>query len=162
MADVTVQELGSFGEVVAAIATVATLIYLSLQIRQTNRVSRSAVVSELQQKYIDFYNVVLTSDNFSELLAKLTDREYKAENESENQKLETFAILLYSIWFSVQTSFDQGQIDRKTYQAYCEDVVTRLGQWPAMKPYLVQASQRYPSTANNLIVQPLFEKETRV
>lgn len=158
----SVQELGSIGEFVAAIATVATLIYLSLQIRQTNRVSRSAVVSELQEKYIDFYNVVLASDDFSDLLAKLTDRDYKAASESENQKLETFAMLLYSIWFSAQTSFDQGQINRETYQAYCEDVVARLGQWPALKPYLIQTSQRYPSTVNHLIVQPLFEKETRV
>lgn len=68
-------------------------------------------------------------------------------------------MLLYSIWFSAQTSFDQGQIDRETYQAYCADVVARLGHWPALKPYLIQTSQRYPSTVNHLIVQPLFEKK---
>jgi hypothetical protein len=35
-AEVTIQDLGSLGEFVAAIATVATLLYLAIQIRQSN------------------------------------------------------------------------------------------------------------------------------
>ena len=38
----TIQELGSLGELVAAIATVATLIYLALQIRQNTTATRAA------------------------------------------------------------------------------------------------------------------------
>ena len=37
----TIQELGSLGELVAAIATVATLIYLALQIRHNTQATRS-------------------------------------------------------------------------------------------------------------------------
>ena len=154
-----IQDLGSIGELVAALATIATLLYLSLQIRQTNRISRSVVVSELQQKYIDFYNVILGNDEFAELLARLTNPDYKAGSEAENQKLETLSMLLYSIWFSAQTSFDLGQFDEKTYKAYCEDVEARLEQWPAMKPYFMQSASRYPSTANQLIYRPIFKQD---
>jgi len=38
---VTVQDLGSLGEFIAAIATVATLIYLAIQIRASNRIARA-------------------------------------------------------------------------------------------------------------------------
>ena len=38
----TIQDLGSLGELVAAIATVATLIYLALQIRQNTAATRAA------------------------------------------------------------------------------------------------------------------------
>jgi len=38
---VTLQDLGSAGEFVAAIATVATLIYLAIQIRTSNRLARA-------------------------------------------------------------------------------------------------------------------------
>ena len=38
----TLQDLGSIGEFVAAIATLATLVYLALQIRQNTKSSRSA------------------------------------------------------------------------------------------------------------------------
>jgi hypothetical protein len=37
----TIQELGSLGEFVAAIATIATLIYLAIQIRASNRLARA-------------------------------------------------------------------------------------------------------------------------
>ncbi len=37
----TIQDLGSAGEFVAAIATVATLIYLAIQIRASNRLARA-------------------------------------------------------------------------------------------------------------------------
>jgi hypothetical protein len=41
----TIQDLGSIGELVAAIATVATLVYLALQIRQnTESVKLSAEI----------------------------------------------------------------------------------------------------------------------
>jgi hypothetical protein len=38
---VTIQDLGSLGELIAAVATVATLIYLSVQIRASNRLARA-------------------------------------------------------------------------------------------------------------------------
>ena len=39
--DVTIQDLGSLGELVAAIATVATLIYLALQIRRNTQATQA-------------------------------------------------------------------------------------------------------------------------
>ena len=154
----SIQDLGSIGELVAAVATIATLLYLSLQIRQTIRISRSSVVSEHQQKYVDFYNLVLANDGLAELLAKLRDPNYQAKSDIENQKLETISIMIYSIWFSAQTSYDQGQMNEETYQTYCEDVSARLEQWPALRPYFLQASKRYASTSAMRIYRPLFEK----
>ncbi len=40
--EVTIQDLGSLGELIAAVATVATLVYLALQIRQNTRTLRHA------------------------------------------------------------------------------------------------------------------------
>jgi hypothetical protein len=41
---VTIQDLGSIGELIAAIATVATLVYLAIQIRQNTVSNRDASV----------------------------------------------------------------------------------------------------------------------
>ena len=40
----TIDELGSIGELVGAIATIATLIYLAIQIRSNSRITRSAAL----------------------------------------------------------------------------------------------------------------------
>ncbi len=49
MADVTIQDLGSLGELIAAIATVATLIYLAFQIRANTRSVRASSFQELDR-----------------------------------------------------------------------------------------------------------------
>ena len=43
----SIQDLGSIGEFVAAIATILTLVYLALQIRQNTSVARSAATQEV-------------------------------------------------------------------------------------------------------------------
>jgi hypothetical protein len=52
---VTIQDLGSIGEVVAAIATVATLGYLGLGIRQNTESVRLSTELELAKLVIDFH-----------------------------------------------------------------------------------------------------------
>jgi hypothetical protein len=37
----TIQDLGSLGELIAAVATVATLVYLSIQLKRNTRAQRS-------------------------------------------------------------------------------------------------------------------------
>ena len=67
---VTLQDLGSLGEFIAAIATLATLIYLALQIRQNTLESQAASRNLVSQSLVDFaYHV---SRDFE--ITKLTRR----------------------------------------------------------------------------------------
>jgi hypothetical protein len=50
---VTLQDLGSIGEFVAALATILTLIYLALQIRHNTRESEAASRSSVSQSFIN-------------------------------------------------------------------------------------------------------------
>ena len=70
----TIQELGSIGELIGAIATVATLVYLALQIRQNSFLQRQNVraleLSALDQSYrygADFRALILQDEALGEL-----------------------------------------------------------------------------------------------
>ena len=143
-------------QIISATAVVASLLYLAMQIRHSNQMARSAVVSELQKKYVDFYNVVLGNNDLAVLLAKITDPKYKADLGPDDQKLETLAILLCSIWFSAQTSFDHGLLDEEGYRIFCEEVNARLAKWPAMKPYFARIFTGHPTASLQPIFQPIF------
>jgi hypothetical protein len=58
---VSIQDLGSIGEVIAAMATVATLVYLALQIRQNSAVVRTSNYWQLAAQFKDF-NHQMTHD----------------------------------------------------------------------------------------------------
>ncbi len=64
------QELGSLGEFVAAIATVATLIYLALQIKMNNRLAVSNIENQLNSRECERRLAIALDNEFSSFLAK--------------------------------------------------------------------------------------------
>ena len=151
-------EIGAaIAEIISAVAVIASLIYLARQIIQANRIARSSVVSDVQQKYNDFYSLILSNGEIAALLAKLVQPNYVPATDTENQQIETIVTLLAGIWFSTQASYDQGQIDENSYRVYSEDVAARLSLWPALKPHFRRVLERYPSAKDRPIFAPLFE-----
>lgn len=65
----TIQELGSLGEFVAAIATVATLIYLAVQIRHNTTVTQEQNMRDLLRQY-DFCTPVVANPDLASLLRR--------------------------------------------------------------------------------------------
>ena len=149
--------IGALGEIFGALAVVATLVYLSSQIRQTNRIAKSSVNSELMQKYTDFLNDILTSQEVGELSTRLTDPGYVASSDLERQQIKAFTNCLMNIWFSAESSFTEGQMEASLYKIYCEDVSVRLKQWPAIRVYAVEMLESYPNIHDLKIFAPVFD-----
>lgn len=136
---------------------IITLTYLAYQISQTNRIAKSAVIREIEQKYIDLYAMLATDAEFVNLVTKLRDPSSSADSEVEDEKLENFAIWLASIWMSVQVCYDQGQMDPKTFPVYKEDVKAKLAHWPAIHPYVKKIMERYPTIKDGDIYREVFK-----
>jgi hypothetical protein len=147
----------AIAEIFGAAGVIITLAYLAHQIAQTNRISKAAVIRELEQKYIDLYTQILTNVELADLITKLRDPSYTADSKVEQEKMDMFALLVVSIWLSVQVSYDQGQIDQKTFQIYHEDVDAKLSQWPAIRPHMKRILEGYPSTMNVDLYKPIFK-----
>ena len=146
----------SIAEIASATGVIITLAYLAHQIAQTNRIAKSAVVREIEQKYIDLYAMLATDTEFSNLATKLRDSNYTADSEMEDEKMENFAIWLASIWLSVQACYDHGQMDNKTFPLYLEDVKAKLDHWPALRPYVKNVMERYPTIKSMDIYKEIF------
>jgi hypothetical protein len=57
---VSIQDLGSLGELIAALATILTLVYLALQIRQSTSVARSTATQEVLNSHRRIIRELLT------------------------------------------------------------------------------------------------------
>ena len=62
--------LGAIGEIVGAIAVVATLAYLAVQIRQNNKLSQTTAVQAVSQQNLDFLGMLATNPDLGELWFK--------------------------------------------------------------------------------------------
>ncbi len=69
----TLQDLGSIGEFVAAIATLATLVYLALQIRQNTRVVRSTAFQQVVDSFSEVSLVISKDRDLTEIFVRGSD-----------------------------------------------------------------------------------------
>ena len=63
-------ELGALGEIIAALATVATLGYLAIQIRLSNKLAVSSIEHHLNSRVYDRRFTISRDDDFCDFLSK--------------------------------------------------------------------------------------------
>ncbi|MGD8282141.1 MAG: hypothetical protein PVF69_13350 [Gemmatimonadota bacterium] len=112
----TIQDLGSIGELIAAIATVATLGYLAVQIRQNTRSVRASSRLAVSRTYNEHSRLRLDP---------MVNRAYlqglRASPDMSFAERGTFANVLSDHWVFFQGAFalhEEGQLDRQTYDDY--------------------------------------------
>ena len=66
---IDINSLGSIGELIAALAAIITLIYLSAQIRQTNLITKARFGHEITQRTYERYFQSAKDSEFSEFLS---------------------------------------------------------------------------------------------
>ena len=149
--------IGAIGETIGAVAVVATLLYLGRQISQTNRITTATGARELQQQYAHLYSLIATDPQIAELVTRFRHQDYVAQSPQEEEKVESFSLLLAGIWLTTAIAYEQGQIDRTMYRIYCADVTVKLSRWPGLRPYLVNLMSKYPGGEGFEIFQPLLK-----
>jgi len=82
---VTLQDLGSLGELVGAVATVATLFYLATQIRASTLATRAAAAQTVHECFATWYRMLAGDAGLSELMTKGL-RDYSTLSETERAR----------------------------------------------------------------------------
>jgi len=90
---VTIQDLGSLGEIVGAVATVATLFYLATQIRASTLATRAAAAQTVHESFATWYRMLATDAGLSELMTKGL-RDYSALSETERARFVSTSMTL--------------------------------------------------------------------
>ena len=110
----------------------------------------------MQQKYESLYNLIASDPDMAELVVNLKQTDYQAKSKIEEERLDNFAILVASNWFSAQVAYDEGQFGERIFKIYCEDVEAKLQQRPAIQPYGTRAIDRFPSAHTYRILRPIY------
>ena len=148
---------GAIGEIVGAIAVVATILYLAKQVTQTNRVTTASGARELQQQYAHVYTLICTDTAINQLVARLRDPHYEPNSEAEEEQVESFCLLLSGIWLTTAIAYKQGQIDEGMYRIYCTDVAVKLAKWPGIKKTMLEVINKYPEGEDHEIFDEIYK-----
>ncbi len=107
-----IQELGSIGELIAAIATVLTLVYLAIQVRQNTRALKASTFQSISSELGQNVKPVVETPDMAMIFAKGTSAPDELTAE-ERVKLEAMYLGMFRRLESVFVQTELGSIDRK-------------------------------------------------
>ena len=131
--------VGAIAELVGAIAVVATIGYLAFQVRQTNRISRTNTVTDIQKRFDEINTVLLSNAELRRVLVK----EGPLESDEDDQ-LYAFANFVINVWITVQNAYDNGQIERALFEGMIADVGVAHKRWPNLGIAVSKWLEEYP------------------
>ena len=150
----TIMELGALGEFVGAIAVVATLVYLAVQIRQNTRSmeeSRRLALAQTYQMRADALQEMLVaaadSERIGPIITKLVEAGYPEDLSSlesltsvERGAFRQWHIAQQTHWDNMYYQYQQGFLDEEYYHDEFQRRVRRLV--PVWRALRVGASRK--------------------
>ena len=158
----TIMELGALGELLGAIAVIATLVYLAVQVKQNTRSIEAAQRLALAQTYqmrsdaLQGMLVQAAATDIGELIAKVTEAGYPERLESideltplERSRFRQWHIAQQAHWDNMHFQYQQGYLAEEYYRDEFVVRTTRL--WPVwQKLRLTKARKSFISELERL------------
>ncbi len=144
----SILELGALGEFLGSIAVLATLVYLSVQIRQNTKSmdeSKKLALAQTYQVRSDALQMMLVhaadSEHIGPIITKLTGAGYPEDisaldslSNLERQRFRLWQIAQETHWDNMFFQYQQGFIDEEYYRDSFRKRVKRLAPtWKALK-----------------------------
>jgi len=112
--------IGAIGEVVGAIAVVATLFYLAVQIRQNTRMSRASMTKDLLLASRSAIMDLTSNDKLAEIWAEVRD-DFESADAARRYTFYQSFFRLYELQFNLS---NQGLLDQSIAASY--ELVIRM------------------------------------
>ena len=109
------EAIGAVGEIVGAVAVLATLLYLALQIRQNTRFVQAATYHSAIRARNEFNFAVAMNPELSALLIRAADRNTALDAE-EQQRFNALMWALFNLFEDAFVQHSQGLLSRESWE----------------------------------------------
>jgi len=114
---VTIQDLGSIGEFVAAIATIATLVYLAVQVRQNTRALRSSTFQDISAQMAQNVEPIVSHEDVADIVAKGLNG-LAGLTPGERLRFQSVLVMSFRRMEAVYIHAEIGSIDRELTRGF--------------------------------------------
>ncbi|MEM7101265.1 MAG: hypothetical protein AAF541_23595 [Pseudomonadota bacterium] len=117
--------LGAIAELIGAIGVVATLAYLSIQIRRSTAQARSDAYIKMNEASREFTFRIADDQDLGELVLK-AGKDWQSISTKDQFKVHMYNMQELSVYESYYFMMINGQIDEQTYRTREEHILRRL------------------------------------
>lgn len=122
----TIQDLGSLGEIVGAVATVATLIYLAIQIRDNTFAVRSSAAQSVHEAFSTWYRMLSADADLAQLVANGL-RDYASLTETERARFVATFMAFLSCSQDAFIKWQEGSLAPELWSGWEQVILNLIG-----------------------------------
>ena len=108
----TIQELGSIGELIAGVATIITLVYLTTQIRQNTQISKTTNYLDLSSEVNQFARMLAQEPLLNELYVRGC-KDFVSLDKNEKSRFNMIFSVLIHPYQSMYIVAERNQVDEE-------------------------------------------------
>lgn len=139
----------------ANIGVLAGVIFLALQIQQSNRIATITAANEVYSNYAAVQQLYIENPHIVELVAEIRHiDDPKDIGEIERDLLEAYFKRLFNAWYPTSVSFENGLISEESFNSISDDVRTaaiRVG--PAGRVVWRELNSEYDSIGDTHVMR---------
>ncbi len=147
---ITRERLKDFAEALGIIAIVASLLFLSLEIQQSNRIAIASTEIGIRNGYSEFNRGLHSSPGLAELMARAMEPEVEW-SPAEGIRVLMVVNDILNVWLSVETACENGLAQDATCEELYDDIRTFIALFPGTHSEWRFIIDGYPSLANTKI-----------
>ena len=153
----TIQELGSLGELVGAIATVVTLIYLALQIRTNTQAVRSSAAQSVHEAFAIWYRMLAADADLAKITADGLE-DYSSLSDSERARFVATFMAFLSCSQDAFIKWHEGALAEELWSGW-EQVMMNLFIAPGGRTFWEQRGYLFGDEFRRYIDEDLMKRE---
>lgn len=137
-------QLNKWLTLAANFGVLAGIIFLGLEIRQSNRIAIATTEASVRAIYAEFNQSIYSNPQIAELLRR--DAESKSDfSPAEMEMLYSYAMTLWNIWAAVETGHANGMLPQATLDDAIDDVVVMVKYYKPLRQIWRDILIDYPS-----------------
>ena len=141
--------IGAVGEVVGAGGVIFTLLYLAIQIRQSNRLAKFQTYRDIMAQADESNRLGASDSGPISLLLK----EPKSLTKEENERIWLWTVVLCNTATNVQIAYDEGLIDEALLFAGKNAVSHSIREYPSMGRNFARWAELQPSLSGKAVFE---------
>jgi hypothetical protein len=147
-------------EIIGGVAVVLSLLFVGLQLQQSNSIAEREARSEIPFLTMDINRLALEEPEIASLLVKLSDRSNENFTKEEQHQAYSLAGMYLNLWAVTSSAVDSGFVPENVLSIYLGNVRIALEVYPGLCPFLLsRVTENMRNAQLNFISAALAELE---
>ena len=148
-------DLSQIITILANVGVLAGIVFVALEIRQSNRIAIGTTSYELNRNWMDLNEIYMTSPDVVDLLIALSDENFVPKDDRQREQAEAYARRILNHWVAIEEAHDNGIASDAFYQMGVEDVIAKIRERPGVLLVFETVFTQYDMSRYEML-EPLF------